>query len=287
MHAQPLNTTDPNDLIHSENAIIEALRQSIRCVLRLFGGRVHMRAFMEVVKQEAVREAQRQLQQQQPKRKIKRSELNMKLGLDSRVISRIQNEPDDIPRRDICPEAALLARWARDPSYHNTVNDEPMVLSMYGASYSFSGLVSQYFGRGVSAPMVAKRLASQGCVYINPKGWIQLKKPDWVWIEEDESRFLQEACRVLDSHTQTLLHNFQCLDNKNDKWLERRIFSLRIPESKYDLARKKLTEKLLEQKDELHELIATLEDCEKDSGRTIGVGYYYWENNGSGYEPDS
>ncbi|MCG8464596.1 MAG: DUF6502 family protein [Xanthomonadales bacterium] len=276
MHAQPLNTTDPNDLIHSENAIIEALRQSIRCVLRLFGGRVHMRAFMEVVKQEAVREAQRQLQQQQPKRKIKRSELNMKLGLDSRVISRIQNEPDDIPRRDICPEAALLARWARDPSYHNTVNDEPMVLSMYGASYSFSGLVSQYFGRGVSAPMVAKRLASQGCVYINPKGWIQLKKPDWVWIEKDESRLLQEACCALNAHTNTLIHNMQAAKNGEDKWLDRRLHSLRVPPENAQEARKLINSKLIEQKNELSALMAELED-QSGSTTIMGAGYYYWE----------
>lgn len=276
MHAQPLSTTDTNDLINSENAIIEALRQSIRCVLRLFGGRVHMRAFMEVVKQEAVREAQRQLQQQQPKRKIKRSELNMKLGLDSRVISRIQNEPDDIPRRDICPEAALLARWARDPSYHNTVNDEPMVLSMYGASYSFSGLVSQYFGRGVSAPMVAKRLASQGCVYINPKGWIQLKKPDWVWIEEDESRLLQEACHALNTHTNTLIHNMQAAKSGDEKWLDRRLHSLRVPPENAQEARTLINSKLTEQKNELRALMAELEDT---SGSTtiMGAGYYYWE----------
>jgi hypothetical protein len=277
MHAQPLSTTDTNDLINSENAIIEALRQSIRCVLRLFGGRVHMRAFMEVVKQEAVREAQRQLQQQQPKRKIKRSELNMKLGLDSRVISRIQNEPDDIPRRDICPEAALLARWARDPSYHNTVNDEPMVLSMYGASYSFSGLVSQYFGRGVSAPMVAKRLASQGCVYINPKGWIQLKKPDWVWIEKDESRLLQEACHALNSHTEALLHNMEAMKTDEPKWIERRIYTVHVPEDKYELAVQLLNDQLSAQAEEIRKIVRSLEDKGQRCCKTVGVGYYYWE----------
>lgn len=277
MHAQPLSTTDTNDLINSENAIIEALRQSIRCVLRLFGGRVHMRAFMEVVKQEAVREAQRQLQQQQPKRKIKRSELNMKLGLDSRVITRIQNEPDDIPRRDICPEAALLARWARDPSYHNTVNDEPMVLSMYGASYSFSGLVSQYFGRGVSAPMVAKRLASQGCVYINPKGWIQLKKPDWVWIEKDESRLLQEACHALNSHTEALLHNMEAMKTDEPKWIERRIYTVHVPEDKYELAVQLLNDQLSTQAEEIRKIVRSLEDKGQRCYKTVGVGYYYWE----------
>jgi len=277
MHAQPLSTTNTNDLINSENAIIEALRQSIRCVLRLFGGRVHMRAFMEVVKQEAVREAQRQLQQQQPKRKIKRSELNMKLGLDSRVITRIQNEPDDIPRRDICPEAALLARWARDPSYHNTVNDEPMVLSMYGASYSFSGLVSQYFGRGVSAPMVAKRLASQGCVYINPKGWIQLKKPDWVWIEKDESRLLQEACHALNSHTEALLHNMEAMKTDEPKWIERRIYTVHVPEDKYELAVQLLNDQLSTQAEEIRKIVRSLEDKGQRCCKTVGVGYYYWE----------
>jgi hypothetical protein len=138
--------------------------------------------------------------------------------------------------------------------------------------------VSQYFGRGVSAPMVAKRLASQGCVYINPKGWIQLKKPDWVWIEEDESLFLQEACHALSSHTEALLHNMEALKSKREKWVERRVFTMHIPENQYERARQIFNDCLKKQEDEIAEKMQALEDAGDTHCKTIGVGYYYWES---------
>lgn len=263
---------------NAEGSIIGVLRQSVRCILRLFGGRVHMRAFLEVVKQEAVLEAQRQLEEQEPTRQVKRSELAMRLGLDGRVISRIQNDSHEIPHKNICPEAALLHRWARDRSYHNTVNKQTMVLAMYGASYSFSGLVSQYFGRGVSAPMVAKKLAEQGCVEIDPKGWIRLKNPNWEWMDENTAKFLHEASYALESHTASLLHNLECADDTSNKWIERRLYTAFISEENRSKARCMIQEKLKEHRAEIIDLISTLEDSETETDQVLGVGIYYWES---------
>ncbi|MCG8464600.1 MAG: hypothetical protein MI750_07085 [Xanthomonadales bacterium] len=190
----------------------------------------------------------------------------------------IQDDPYEIPHKSICPEAALLSRWARDSTYHNTVNDQKMVLAMYGASYSFSGLVSQYFGRGVSAPMVAKKLAEQGCVEIDPKGWVQLKDSNWLWMDENTSKFLHEASYALESHTASLLHNLESADKPNEKWIERRLYTAFISKKNRPKARRMIQQKLKEHRTEILNLINELEASEAETDQVLGVGIYYWES---------
>lgn len=261
--------------------VIEALRQSVRTLLQLFIGRVHLRAFLEVVKQEAVREAHKLLSQHKADKPPTLSELNIHLGLDTRSIQKLQQQTENtLPRRDICPEAALLARWSRDPAYHNKINDQPMVLSMYGTAYSFQGLVYQFFGRGVSPHMVARRLATQGCVKLLPKAWVQLVHPNWVWIDQEELGLIENAKNALNSFGATLYHNQQTRQPE-EKWLERRVFTMKIPEQRQIEAKAQISALALRQKNEMVALMADLEQNECASGRSIGMGYYYWENDGA------
>jgi len=265
----------------ASDRIVNLVRRVMRSVIRLFGRHVNMRAFLQIAKQVAVEEAHRLAQQTNPKAKITLSQLSLMTGLDTRTIKAIQANPEEIPEKEVCPEAALLARWATDPMFKDEKAERPMDLSIYGKLGTFQGLVTQYCGRGVSPDMVIKRLRVRGCVETVNHNWVRLHNPNWVWIEHEEEQMLAEASSSIHCISRTLEHNIFGSPNydTDDKWFQRRVLSYRIPKARRQQAQDELHQLLQRQLDEVCALVRHFESDTLDSKQPpLGVGIYFWHD---------
>lgn len=266
-----------NGATETSERIVRLVRRVMRSVIRLFGRHVNMRAFLQIAKQVAVEEAYRLAREASPNGRITLSQVSLMTGLDTRTIKAIRAAPEDIPEREVCPEAALLARWQRDPIFRDPATNQPMDLSIYGKLGTFQGLVTQYCGRGVSPDMVIKRLEARGCVSTVNHNWVRLRNASWVWIERDEERMLEEASSSIHCISCALEHNIFNSDGPEDKWFQRRILSYRIPDEKRAQANREIHELLRHQQIQLGELIRRFETDEVSAHHPpLGVGLYFW-----------
>lgn len=262
--------------------IVRLVRRVMRSVIRLFGRHVNMRAFLQIAKQVAVEEAHRLAREASPNGRITLSQLSLMTGLDTRTIKAIKANPEDIPEREICPEAALLARWHKDPMFRDPTSGKPMDLSIYGKLGTFQGLVTQYCGRGVSPDMVIKRLQARGCVDTVNHNWVRLCNPNWVWIEEDEEQMLAEASSSIHCISRTLEHNIFGLGSYEDdepKWFQRRVLTFRVPEQDRAHLQEEIHQLLAKQQAEVGSLIRRYEsDATSADQPPLGVGFYFWRD---------
>ena len=102
--------------------------------------------------------------------------------------------------------------------------------------------------------------------------------PHWCFIEDHEDELLDFGVRSIMSLGSTISHNIQQQNNKVNKYLERRLYSMKTENP--NLAVKRINHLLIEQKDQMLGLIQSLESNTSSSNNiTVGAGYYTWVEN--------
>ena len=158
------------------------------------------------------------------------------------------------------------------------MTQQPADLPIFGNDGSFQSLVSQHAGRGISTPTVLNRLESTGNVKVVNKHFVRMINPHWCFIEDHEDELLDFGVRSIMSLGSTISHNIQQQNNKVNKYLERRVYSMKTENP--NLAVKRINHLLIEQKDQMLGLIQSLESNTSSSNNiTVGAGYYTWVEN--------
>lgn len=265
--------------------IIRAISRATDAIAWLFCRFVQGRVLVELMKRSVLKYAHMDIRQKrsgpQKNHKITLTELGLHTGLDTRTIAALQQEPIRLTEDTICAEAAILARWAKDPALRSGVTGRPIQLPIHGGEGTFAGLVLRLAGRGISPKAVLDRLAAQGNVKVVGKHWVQLVDANWNFFEEGEDELLDIAANSLVCLTKACMNNVENRDNPDKKWIERRTLSFRIPADKREEAERLLNKKILEQNLEARALMKSLESSENDSvnsDEVLGLGYYFWRD---------
>lgn len=259
--------------------LVNAAYRAIRSVLRLFSRYIQGDVLLDLTRRALVEIACDQIREsrspEQREKKITLTEIGLKTGIDTRMISRMQQEPLSINEHNICAEAAILARWAKDPALRNSYTGKPVDLIIHGRDGTFQGLVLSVAGRGISVNAVLDRLREHGNVRLVGKHHVRLVNPTWRFIDEGEDELLDLSSNSMASLANTLIHNIEKHSQKNEKRVERRVFSYLIPSRYRDELEAKLNEKILQTRTEFMALIDQYEFDEADhDGEILGVGFY-------------
>lgn len=238
MSSKPLNQTSLNIGIHSET-ITKAAKRMARIFVRLFSSYFQVADLAELVMQAGVEEAERRCRSELPDKKPTLSRLSLMTGIPTAKVKHLQEEPRQASDYYICAEAAILARWAKEPSLRSRVSGEPADLPIFGNEGSFQGLVGRIAGRGISTKTALDRLLANGNVRVVNKHFVRLIDPNWRYIEDDEDVFLDYATLSMTGLASAFQNNLKHRKDPSKKWVERRAYSLQIqPEKRGELSEK-------------------------------------------------
>ena len=179
----------------------------------------------------------------------------------------------------VCAEAAILERWSKDTELRSKHTGKPMDLPIFGKDGSFQSLVNRHAGRGISPQTALDRLQATGNVQVINKHFLRMVDPIWRFIEDNEDECLDYGTQSLASLADCIENNLIHRHEPDKKFTERRICSFRIEDN---LANKRrISQLLLAQKEEMIQLMKSLEkDNEHEPETIIGTGYYFWSTKG-------
>lgn len=262
------------------NKIIQATYRAISAIVRIFCRYLPGETLLSLMQQAVVEEAYRRAHEVQLDGEVSLSQIALLTGFDTRIIKQLRQQPVTMTELDVCSEAAILAHWSQDPTLRERSSNRPIDLPIYGSTGTFQGLVTHYCGRGVSPMLVAQRLEEAGNAKIRNKNWIQFIHADWRWIESSEEDFAEAASHSITSLSSALDQNRPCPTQQQEKWAERRVYSLKIPTGQRDQVTAILNEKVIAHHQEMAALIRSLETTRpiEESQEVIGVGYYFWRD---------
>lgn len=214
----------------------------------------------------------------QRRRPLSLTRLIMLTGLDSRTIKGLLRQPISATDGDLCPEAAILGSWAKDPTLRDPITGRPKDLSIYGPTGTLEGLVHRHAGRGVSVTYVLDRLVKNGNVKQLDKLYARLINPNWKLFEHGEDTFLSCAIDAVVQLCNTIGHNLKYKNEPEKKWVERQAFSYMIPKERRAEAERAFNELLMRQWEEANQLIRSFEaspgeTCEADE--SLGMRYCF------------
>jgi len=260
--------------------IIKAAYRMACVFVRLFSPYLQIKVLVDLVTQAGVESAMQRCKKDYPKKKVTLSKLSIMTGIPTAKIKDIQQQPKLMADYHVCAEAAILARWSKDLALRNENNDEPADLPIFGNDGSFQGLVGHYAGRGVSTPTVLERMVESGNIKVVNKHFVRLVYPHLRFFEDEEDKLLYFGTQALSSLANTITHNSSYRHEGDHKWVERRVCSMKVKNTKE--THDKLNGLLLKQKEEMLELMKSLECRDHDPSPTIlGAGYYFINDQGS------
>lgn len=258
-------------------AAYRALYPVAKLFLRYIHGAVLGDLFQRILVDIAHNEIRHERHPQQRHKKITLTELNLKTGLDTRRLRRLMEQPLVVTEHNICVEAAILARWAKDPALREQYQrDKPRDLIAYGRDGTFEGIVKSIAGRGVSATPVLDRMIQRGNVKWVSKYHIRLIDPAWQFLESNEDDDLEAAANSIALFCSTLQHNLCCKFNNSEPRTERHVYSYMVPSQHRDALEKALKEKLLQARNNFYQTIAEYENSDADDSNheAIGVSFF-------------
>lgn len=259
------------------HVIVKAAYRMARIYTRLFSHILHTAALSELVIQAGVEAAEARCREEQPGRKITLSKLSMMTGVPTNIIKDMQQRPKSMADFHVCAEAAILERWAKDPALRSKATGEPIDLPIFGNDGSFQSLVNRHAGRGISTRTALDRLESTGNVKIVNKHFVRMIDPIWRFIEDNEDECLDYGTQALNSLAHCIENNVINRHDYSKKFTERRICSFRVEDTMEN--RQKINQLLLQQKEEMIQLMESLEQNSDTVNETmIGTGYYFWSS---------
>lgn len=274
----PIRTTEQSD------AVVRAASRASDAFVELFCQyNVRGNVLVDILRHSILRYAVKQMEQSEDEsvkrsRKVSLTRLIMTTGLDGRTIKNFLNSPPAATEGDLCPEAAILGSWAKDPALRDPVTGKPKDLSIYGPTGTLEGLVQRHAGRGVSVMYVLDRLIKNGNVKQLDKLYVRLVSPDWKLFERGEDDFLSCATEAIVGLCNTIGHNLKHIDCPEKKWVERQAFSYMIPEELRAEAEKEFNELLIKQWHEAKALVRKFESQSEGLDtptESIGMRYFY------------
>lgn len=257
--------------------IMQAAYRMARVFVKLFSPYLQTAVLAEMVTQAGVENAEKRCKKEAPGQKITLSKLSLMTGTSTAIIKGLQKKPRQIGDYQVCAEAAILARWCKDPELRS-LSGKPADLPIFGPEGSFQSLVTRQAGRGISTRTVLDRMIATGNLEIVNRHFVRIIDANWRFIEDNEDQFLDYGTISLACLSATIAHNLQHRKEPESKRAERRIYSVKVPKEKRREVQNHLNQMILKQKQEVAEYIRSQEDSEvPDDSTLIGVGYYHWE----------
>ena len=272
-----------NRVPEEAKAIAKAIPLVLRRMVKLIIGTIPFPAIADMLKSIYVEEGQLKLIQEGTH--PTKSALALLTGLDTRVVSTIQDAQFNIhidPQK-ICPEAALLETWAKDPFFQDEITKKPAILPIEGRGRSFHSLVLRSVGRNITVKTVLTKLVDSGNVKTVSGNIerVELLSVFYSPISSDRAiltdiAFL-EASRVLSA----VIHNMNSVPEERVPQQGR--WTYRLNPERYKEFRIKARKLLEKQIKEGEMLLEEFEEPKKHTGQiTVGMGWYQW----SDHEPE-
>jgi len=272
-----------NQMPEEAKAIAKAIPLVLRRMVRLIIGTIPFPAIAEMLRSIYVEEAQKKLIHDGTN--PTKSALALLTGLDTRVVSTIQDAEFNlhIDPQKICPEAALLETWAKDPFFHDDIANKPALLPLEGRGRSFQSLVLKSVGRNITVKTVLNKLVDSGNVRLVSGNIdrVELLSVFYSPISSDRAiltdiAFL-EASRVLSA----VIHNMN--SEPEQRVPQQGRWTYRLNPERYKVFRVKARKLLEKQIKEGEALLEEFEEPKKQPGQiTVGIGWYQW----SDHEPE-
>lgn len=266
--------------------LVNSATRILRGFARIFMGRMTFDVMVDILRQVMVEEGSRRVAAENDGKMIL-SRVSLLTGIRTQAIKEIQQQHDapNGAAYDLTIEGRILAIWANDKQYRDANTGQPMELIIHGGGCTFQRLVSSVAGRGVTTQTVLERLEASGNVKVVNEHWVRLVNPRWIYIQNYQSQMLEAGSFNAENHLTTLQHN---LDQPEDRWTERSVWSVSLPPEKIPELREVLNNAL---KDFYHasaDLIREREDEQMPQvNETLaGVGMFYWQRNENYSQPD-
>ena len=279
---------------NSDFKLIETLTRSteivLRRMIRYLVGKISLVRLQEMVRSIYIEEAEDKLKAENPTKNVALTKLALLTGLDTRTLTKIRNSGDyNKPThqkssllRESVPIAVVIDYWSGTEEFFDFATNEPKTLSIRGELGSFERLVSLTVkARGITHQSILDRLNEVGVVSIDQDSQtVELVKTSYLPIHsEDHLGAFEAGYTAAANLMDTIVHNFET-DQKQEKFFQRSLWSMRLPESRRKDAQKALNNVLELAESECREILANLEELQDSPDQiTAGVNFFYFEDN--------
>lgn len=174
------------------------------------------------------------------------------------------------------PMATILHRWYTESEFL-AESGEPAELAFDGPGTTFSSLVRKY-GGDIPPGAMRTELKRINAVEETKQGTLKALKRNVSALEVHE-RLVTGLERVLYPAALTIAHN---TTHETDTWVQRIVYTESVREEDVTRLRRIGSDRLVEFTESIDDLFAAYEalydsDISIDSGRTVGVGVFYFE----------
>lgn len=270
--------------LQSDAWLLACLEQVLKPIIRLFlSRRVAYPAFAAVAKRIYIELAREDAAKNNPRQPVTVSELAIATGIDTKAISERIREQDtgmeEEPLPSLSPEAAILAEWSDNPTYHDVNTQMPLVLPIRGSGLSFATLVRRT-QRNVSYGHVLDTLLASGNVGMAQNGKSVKLLNRWYASGLASLRDLtQSVCRCIEHFVATMNWNLVPENRQNNQtFYQQEFYSRKLHPSRLREFRTLCHEMLRQYADESAAQMEPLEDeVRTEEHLCAGIGLYYFE----------
>ena len=179
------------------------------------------------------------------------------------------------PRVELSPLSDVLQRWFTDKAYLN-VKGKPKALRMHGARASFAALVKASAG-DLPAGAIRFELMRCGAILEDSRGLLHAHRRTVIPAGQDE-KLVSSMVFNLRALASTIAFNTGSVDPGSLKRVEIFCESEAVPERVIGTSRPVLRERITKFYNGVDDFFAGLERAEAGTGRRIGVGVFYYED---------
>lgn len=184
------------------------------------------------------------------------------------------------------PGADILHHWHVDPDFIDEAG-RPLVLDFEGPEKSFARLVKKY-GGDIPPGAMRTELKRVGAVEVMPSGQLKAIKRNFSAPTRGE-RTVEALSNGLYTFAQNAVHNSDP-ENTDNAWIQRIVYTHHMRPDDLGRIRRVTRDRLIEFSESLDDLLSAYESFYKgdevaeDEGEerlTVGIGLYYFEENGA------
>jgi len=266
--------------------VIECLVQFLRPIVKLFiKFRVGFPIFVAVLRRLYVELAQEQLIISQPDKRVTKSALSAVTGININAVGQElhafeesetsqSGSPKMVP---ICPEAAVLSMWAKNPLYLKD-SGEPRELKVYGSGISFQNLVKGCLREAGYQPVLSQLLNSGNIQFSSDQKRIKLISRAYAPAKDDALETLRVAARSVRRYTSTLLVNVVASIDGTKKLLQQELMTKQLDPKNRNQFQDAMRNLLDQQINNAVDAMETWEEpTAQDNHVHAGIGYYVFD----------
>jgi hypothetical protein len=172
--------------------------------------------------------------------------------------------------------ATILHKWYTESEFLDRLG-APAVLKFDGPGATFSNLVRKY-GGDIPPGAMRTELRRINAIEETETGELRALKRNVSGLDVHE-KLIAGLALVLYPAAVTIAHN---TSHKNDTWIQRIVFTESVREGDLTRLRRISSDRLVEFTESIDDLFVAYEalhesDVSKDSGRSVGIGVFYFE----------